>query len=233
MPLFFFFLFLSLTHLSHVFATNEAVFDCACRTGLAKPTVGSIGSLNALVIFAKFKGEATGADQAPSWGKDLFDRRHPGSFAHFYDEMSGGLLQLGGQVLPKRYSSLQPAAAYLADVPGALGRFGQFNLEILEQADRDIDVGLFDNDGPDGLPNSGDDDGYVDIVFINLLTVPKDFLVGTATGLASLVSSASAAVSPVSAAPPSAATCSASPRGLCVTNLVISWGWWICSIRVR
>jgi len=186
MPLFFFFLFLSLTHLSHVFATNEAVFDCACRTGLAKPTVGSIGSLNALVIFAKFKGEATGADQAPSWGKDLFDRRHPGSFAHFYDEMSGGLLQLGGQVLPKRYSSLQPAAAYLADVPGALGRFGQFNLEILEQADRDIDVGLFDNDGPDGLPNSGDDDGYVDIVFINLLTVPKDFLVGTATGLASL-----------------------------------------------
>ena len=153
---------------------------------LAKPTVGSIGSLSALVIFAKFKGEAAGADQAPSWAGDLFDRRRPGSFTHFYDEMSGGLLRVDGQVLPRRYSADQAASAYLADLPGMLGRFGQFNLEILEQADLDIDMGLFDNDGPDGLPNSGDDDGYVDIVFVNLLTVPKDFLVGTATGLASL-----------------------------------------------
>jgi M6 family metalloprotease-like protein len=194
MPFFFLFLFLSLTHLSHVFATDstEAGFRCACRTDLgetgrlAKPTVGSIGSLSALVIFAKFKGEATGADQAPSWAGDLFDRRRPGSFTHFYDEMSGGLLRVDGQALPRRYSADQVASAYLADLPGTLGRFGQFNLEILDQADRDIDMGLFDNDGPDGLPNSGDDDGYVDIVFVNLLTVPKDFLVGTATGLASL-----------------------------------------------
>ena len=50
----------------------------------------------------------------------------------------------------------------------------------------DVDFGLFDNDGPDGVPNSGDDDGYVDIVFINLHTSPRDFFIGVATGIASL-----------------------------------------------
>ena len=144
------------------------------------------GSLSALVIFAKFRGEAPGVDLAPSWASDLFNRGRPGSFAHFYDEMSGGRLHVDGQVLPRRYSSQRSADTYLAAAPGALGEFGRFNLEILEQADADVDMGEFDNDGVDGVPNSGDDDGYVDIVFINLLTVPRDFFVSGATGLASL-----------------------------------------------
>ena len=36
--------------------------------------------------------------------------------------------------------------------------------EALAQADATIDFGQFDNDGPDGVPNSGDDDGVVDAV---------------------------------------------------------------------
>jgi len=144
------------------------------------------GTLSALVIFAKFRGEATGADQKPVWADDLFDLNLPGSFAHFYQEMSGGQLQIGGQVLPKRYTSLSPATAYLADEPGTEGKFNVFNLEVLEQADGDVDMSQFDNDGPDGLPNSGDDDGYVDVVFINLLTVPRDFFIGSASGFGTL-----------------------------------------------
>ena len=144
------------------------------------------GTLSALVIFAKFRGEATGADQKPVWADDLFDLNLPGSFAHFYQEMSGGQLQIGGQVLPKRYTSLSPATAYLADEPGTEGKFNVFNLQVLEQADGDVDMSQFDNDGPDGLPNSGDDDGYVDVVFINLLTVPRDFFIGSASGFGTL-----------------------------------------------
>jgi M6 family metalloprotease-like protein len=144
------------------------------------------GSYNALVIFTKFQGEAQGADSAPTWADDLFNPDRPGSFTHFYDEMSRGQLQVSGQVLPKRYTSSQPGSAYIADRPGTLGKYALFNLDILRQADPDVDMGLFDNDGPDGIPNSGDDDGYVDIVFINLLTVPRDFFIGGATGLASL-----------------------------------------------
>ena len=149
-------------------------------------TAQASGTYNALVIFARFSDEATGDVAKPPWADDLFSPNVPGSFTHFYDEMSAGSLRVGGQVLPKRYASRLPAATYLARTPGTLGRFATFNLEILEQADVDVDMGLFDNDGPDGMANSGDDDGYVDIVFINLLTVPRDFLIGSATGLASL-----------------------------------------------
>jgi len=166
----------------------RAEFVCAGDVPLAgaKPALEPAGTLSALVIFAKFQGEVPSEEWAPAWAADLFNRSRPGSFAHFYDEMSRGKLRVDGQVLPRRYSSRQPAAAYLAETPGTLGRFGQFNLEILEQADSDVDMGRFDNDGPDGEPNSGDDDGYVDIAFINLLTVPRDFFVGPATGFASL-----------------------------------------------
>ena len=100
--------------------------------------------------------------------------------------MSDGRLHVDGQVLPRRYRSREGAKAYLAEIPGSLGQFGRFNLEILTAVDTEVDLGLFDNDGPDGVPNSGDDDGYVDIVFINLHTSPRDFFVGVATGIASL-----------------------------------------------
>ena len=165
-------------------------FVCACDAQAGpqapKAAIDTRGSLGAMVIFAKFRGEAAGDDEAPFWAADLFNGDLPGSFAHFYQEVSRRQLRLQGAILPKRYTSLQPASAYLAQEPGTLGRYGQFNLEILRQADPDIDMGLFDNDGPDGVPNSGDDDGYVDILFVNLLTVPEGFFIDKASGLASL-----------------------------------------------
>ena len=140
---------------------------------------------SALVIFAQFADEGI-SKKAPSWSKDLFDLTIPGSFSHFYQDMSGGRLSVVGAVLPKRYSSFGDRNTYLAEEPGEIGGYGRFNLEVLSQADQDVDFGIFDNDGPDGVPNSGDDDGYVDIVFINLHTVPSGFFIETATGLASL-----------------------------------------------
>ncbi len=162
-----------------------AEFACAALESAAQQVVQTPEHLNALVIFAQFADEGAG-DSAPLWANDLFDAELPGSFAHFYRGMSDGRLHIDGQVLPRRYRSRERAEAYLADIPGSLGQFGRFNLEILTAADADMDLGLFDNDGPDGVPNSGDDDGYVDIVFINLHTSPRDFFVGVATGIASL-----------------------------------------------
>src|SRR5207249_219724 len=40
----------------------------------------------------------------------------------------------------------------------------------LDKVDGDIDFGQFDNDGPDGIPNSGDDDGYVDLAMFGYAT---------------------------------------------------------------
>ncbi len=159
-------------------------FECACPAPAAKPLQAK-GHLSAMVIFAQFAGQGAGLS-APSWSADLFNPAVPGSFSHFYNEMSGGRIQVEGGVLPRRYNSANSAEAYVAEEAGALGKYGLFNLEILRQADADSDFGAFDNDGPDGRPNSGDDDGYVDIVFINLHTVPRDFFIATATGLASL-----------------------------------------------
>src|SRR5687768_17683296 len=42
----------------------------------------------------------------------------------------------------------------------------ELRIEALKAADDSIDFSLFDNDGPDGRPNSGDDDGYVDFLAV-------------------------------------------------------------------
>ncbi len=45
-------------------------------------------------------------------------------------------------------------------------RTGEMIGEVLDELDPGIDFGAYDNDGPDGMPNSGDDDGFVDILLV-------------------------------------------------------------------
>jgi len=87
----------------------------------------------------------------------------------YFHEMSGGLLTVTGTVFDTVRSSLT-----LSEVMGKDGcltnadcRLGQYIRELLEELDaRGVDWGLFDNDGPDGIPNSGDDDGFVDVLAV-------------------------------------------------------------------
>ena len=148
--------------------------------------VPSRGRLHALVIFAQFADEKSDDLSVPAYAGELFAPDVPGSLTHFYHTMSFGELTLEGTVLPKRYTSDQPAAAYLPSEPDEPGRFGQFVTEILRQVDRDIDFARFDNDGPDGVPDSGDDDGAVDHVFVCVRSTPHGFLKAAATGIAGL-----------------------------------------------
>lgn len=57
--------------------------------------------------------------------------------------------------------------AYYQGANNGLGgaAFGELLAFGLAQADGDTDFGQFDNDGADGKPNSGDDDGKVDTIF--------------------------------------------------------------------
>jgi M6 family metalloprotease-like protein len=86
----------------------------------------------------------------------------------FYDEMSGGRVQLVGAT--HDWQRVLLTAAQVAAQSSGLGsrsRVGDFIVDILSQVDASgVDWGPFDNDGPDGLPNSGDDDGYVDILAV-------------------------------------------------------------------
>ena len=150
----------------------------------AKPLGPSTeGTRNAIVLFANFHDELPGQTASPDWAEDIFDPRLPGSFSHFYDTMSFGALRVRGQIAPRRYQSEHDAAAYLSEGSARSGRFGQFSLEILRQADADIDFSRFDNDGRDGIPNSGDDDGVADAVFIVTASAPPNFMRGRATGI--------------------------------------------------
>ncbi|NNK62790.1 MAG: M6 family metalloprotease domain-containing protein, partial [Gemmatimonadetes bacterium] len=54
-----------------------------------------------------------------------------------------------------------------AGVSALGGRVGLFIQQLLTSVDDgSIDWGSYDNDGPDGVPNSGDDDGFVDVLAI-------------------------------------------------------------------
>jgi len=90
------------------------------------------------------------------------------SYSAYWREVSGGLLEVEGEVAP--WVRLpRPAKHYLPRDQYAwasFGRIAELRREALEAADRVIDFGAYDNDGPDGVPNSGDDDGFVDFVAI-------------------------------------------------------------------
>lgn len=87
--------------------------------------------------------------------------------AEYYDEISRGRVRLEGVTFAWRQSPLTQAQT-AAGVSGLGGsRVGDFIRSVLvEIDDGSIDWGRFDNDGPDGVPNSGDDDGFVDVLTV-------------------------------------------------------------------
>ena len=139
------------------------------------------GHIHALTIFAHFADEGGLGREVPSFAGGIFAEQ-PGSLTHFYREMSRGQFALTGEVLPRWYASRSNADAYT----GEGGRFGRFAREIIQAVDADVDLGRYDNDGPDGEANSGDDDGYVDFIFIVSASAPTGFITEEATGVAQL-----------------------------------------------
>ena len=144
---------------------------------------GTLSHLTALVVFTGFRGQQDGL---PSWAESLFDPDLPGSVSHFYREMSFGRLTLQGTVAPRRYLASGRAADYTSRGPGEFGRYADFVREIVRQVDDDLDLAGFDDDGPDGRPDSGDDDGEVDLIVVLTPLLPPNFLLGGATGIRDL-----------------------------------------------
>jgi hypothetical protein len=58
-------------------------------------------------------------------------------------------------------------ASYVDGAPGTVwDRYGAFARDLLQRADSVVDWRRYDNDGPDGVADSGDDDGAVDIAVL-------------------------------------------------------------------
>jgi M6 family metalloprotease-like protein len=131
------------------------------------------GTLPIVVVLALFDDSPTPHLSQANLQRVLFDGPYEhGTATQYYDEASGGRLTLSGQVLPWVRTSLT-----MAEVVGSeygLGDDAQthaYLVEALDLTDSMVDFGLFDNDGPDGTPNSGDDDGAVDAVAFEFLEV--------------------------------------------------------------
>ncbi|MCD6379098.1 M6 family metalloprotease domain-containing protein, partial [bacterium] len=93
-----------------------------------------------------------------------------GTLTDYFNEVSSGLLGVSGNVYG--WVSLTGSEAYYT------GGFQNWGIDLIDSktdemisqtvvgVDGYVDFGMYDNDGPDGIPNSGDDDGYVDILVI-------------------------------------------------------------------
>lgn len=95
-----------------------------------------------------------------------------GTLTEYYDEVSGGRLAITGDVADWVRTSLTRAEVVASSYGlGSDARTAEYLIEALELVDPGIDFGLYDNDGPDGIPNSGDDDGVVDVVAFQFIEI--------------------------------------------------------------
>ncbi len=110
---------------------------------------------------------------------------HPYSLKTFYEQVSNGNISVSGRVLD--WVIADSADTYYEDgchgigvlapcPPRPVSRFGELllgALNLVSQGPEGATLwGAFDNDGPDGIPNSGDDDGFVD--FVTFLQPERD-----------------------------------------------------------
>lgn len=160
-----------------------AIAHAKATAALLQESATARGRVHALTVFAHFGDEADlVGSQVPAFADDLFDENVPGSVSHFYREMSRGQFLISGEVLPRWYGGRGSASRYIEPA----GSYADLAQEVIEAVDGEVDLGLYDNDGPDGVPNSGDDDGYVDFLFIVMRSTPPGFIVAEATGIARL-----------------------------------------------
>jgi M6 family metalloprotease-like protein len=95
------------------------------------------------------------------------------SLRTFYREMSNDLLDVQGQSLgwvlgdndaAYYLGACGPPPANAIDCSTGRARLWELWSGALADLDPGVDFGQFDNDGPDGISNSGDDDGFVDVL---------------------------------------------------------------------
>ncbi len=148
---------------------------------LAKYPRGGVAHRNILVVLCDFDGDNFGgavrhsaASTASYYTKLLFsDNPNDGiiSLREFYKINSHGRLIISGQVTPD-WLTMPHSYGYYANNASGLdfGSYPRSSQHLAEDAMEAAygafhqNLSYFDNDGPDGIPGSGDDDGYVDAV---------------------------------------------------------------------
>jgi M6 family metalloprotease-like protein len=157
----------------------------AAPTGPASATTVS-GALRVPVVMFRYQDSPAGqyARDTTQYNAALFATVPPGgkpyTLRSFYEQLSNGLFSIQGTAVG--WVALSGVENNYTGNPGSCptNQFGTNNCnglfgtsfalmqaglrEALVHADSSVDFGQFDNDGPDGIPNSSDDDGVVDAV---------------------------------------------------------------------
>lgn len=122
--------------------------------------VRHFGTSRILVIPARFQDGAPIPLTSAELQQQLFGGPDGGPVNQAFSLSSGGAFTLKGRVT----QWVQTTVPALMSGPGISGPTLQddYVIEALSGVENAVDFGLYDNDGLDGLPNSGDDDGVVD-----------------------------------------------------------------------
>ena len=154
---------------------------------LYAPTPGAAaavsGVLRAPLILFRFRDtDTTTQRDTAQYSQAIFapvpPLGRPYTLRTFYEEMSNGLFSIQGRPVSWWTTLDSNESRYVGPATGcppygtcngvwsdnAFGALQAGLREAVAKADPFVDFGLFDNDGPDGIPNSPDDDGQVDIV---------------------------------------------------------------------
>lgn len=132
------------------------------------------GARAVFVVLGRFSDTGEPGVTADRVQAEMFTGSAGGStLSEFYEDQSGGAFTVTGDV-----SAWLQTDVSLFDAAGSLEGHGSVGdsvdvhvARLLDQLDPDVDFGEFDNDGPDGMPNSGDDDGRVDLLSVKYAEV--------------------------------------------------------------
>jgi M6 family metalloprotease-like protein len=150
--------------------------DLSALNAAAPHGVGPVltGSLNMPVLPIAFSNRPSPAAATPELLHDkLFHDRTSDAYSlkTYFEQMSNGNLGISGTVFPWM-TTPQPDTYYENGCNGPfcqpVTQFGEMLVFGIATVSNGPDAATvwapFDNDGPDGVPNSGDDDGFVDFV---------------------------------------------------------------------
>ncbi|MGD8282442.1 MAG: M6 family metalloprotease domain-containing protein [Gemmatimonadota bacterium] len=154
---------------STAFTFSRALF---ARTGPGR--VGAVGgTVRIPVVLARFSDSGDPYVTRDMVQEALFDGpSEHGTLTEAYLEMSRGALTVTGDVFEWVRTGVSLANAVgTSDGLGGDAMAGVYFAEALDSLDDTVDFAVYDNDGPDGIPDSGDDDGFVDVVTFEYLEV--------------------------------------------------------------
>jgi len=138
-------------------------FDGALQPyALSSTGVRLFGTSRLLVIAARFADGAPPSITSDELQLQLFGGADGGPIARAFSHASDGGFTLRGQVTRWVTTGVTVAGYSAPPVPGTQAGFAAYVSDAVTLVDGDVDFGRYDNDGPDGFPNSGDDDGIVD-----------------------------------------------------------------------